>query len=108
MDFFASQYKEILNYWFAGEAGQAWPKQSAERLWFNAGAGDDMEISERFGHWVEAAMRMELVEWERYSDARLALILTLDQFPRHLYRGSAQAFAGDHRAATLAVERGSD
>ncbi|MDX1803721.1 MAG: DUF924 family protein [Alcanivorax sp.] len=104
MDFFASQYKEILNYWFADAVDKEWPPRQTERLWFNATAGDDMEIAQRFGSWVEAALQMELVEWERHSDSRLALILTLDQFPRHIYRSSSQAFAGDHRAATLAVE----
>ena len=74
------------------------------KRWFAASAGDDAEIEHRFGVLVEAALRQELVDWERSPQGRLALILLLDQFTRNIYRGQAQAFSGDHRAATLAIE----
>jgi len=97
-------WQDVLNYWFEDGLSQDWPQASVTRKWFRASAGDDAEIEHRFGAYVEAAVQQELVDWERQPQSRLALILLLDQFTRHIYRGQSQAFAGDHRAATLAVE----
>lgn len=98
-------WQQVLDYWFDDGLALGWPSRTeTTRKWFRASAGDDAEISHRFGALVEAALCQELVDWERQPESRLALILLLDQFPRHIYRGQAQAFAGDHRAATLAVE----
>lgn len=97
-------WQDVLNYWFEDGLSQDWPQASVTRKWFRASAGDDAEIEHRFGAYVEAALQQELVDWERQPQSRLALILLLDQFTRHIYRGQGRAFAGDHRAATLAVE----
>ena len=97
-------WQDVLNYWFEDGLSQEWPQASVTRKWFRASAGDDAEIEHRFGVYVEAAIQQELVDWERQPQSRLALILLLDQFTRHICRGQSQAFAGDHRAATLAVE----
>lgn len=97
-------WQDVLNYWFEDGLSQDWPQASVTRKWFRASAGDDAEIEHRFGGYVEAALQQELVDWERQPQSRLALILLLDQFTRHIYRGQGRAFAGDHRAATLAVE----
>ncbi len=97
-------WQEVLDYWFVDGFEAQWPSPAATRKWFRASAGDDAEIEHRFGAYVEAALQQELVDWERQPESRLALILLLDQFTRHIYRGQGSAFAGDHRAATLAVE----
>lgn len=97
-------WQDVLDYWYEDGLSQDWPKASVTRKWFRASAGDDAEIAHRFGAYVEAALQQELVDWERQPQSRLALILLLDQFTRHIYRGQGGAFAGDHRAATLAVE----
>lgn len=97
-------WQDVLNYWFEDGLNQDWPQASVTRKWFRASAGDDAEIEHRFGAYVETALQQELVDWERHPQSRLALILLLDQFTRHIYRGQGRAFAGDHRAATLAVE----
>ena len=97
-------WQDVLDYWFEDGLTQDWPKPAVTRKWFRASAGDDAEIAHRFGAYVEASLQQELVDWERQPQSRLALILLLDQFTRHIYRGQREAFAGDHRAATLAVE----
>ncbi|EKF74070.1 hypothetical protein A11A3_10441 [Alcanivorax hongdengensis A-11-3] len=99
--FESDAWQEILDYWFTQGSD---PAPTSRRLWFRASAADDAQIDHRFGALVTAALQRELVEWERHAPSRLALIVLLDQFPRHIYRGEARAFAGDHRAATLAVE----
>ncbi|MCG8393810.1 MAG: DUF924 domain-containing protein [Pseudomonadales bacterium] len=101
---FSSPWQEVLDYWFEDGLERGWPSTPATRKWFRATPGDDAEIEHRFGNLVEAALQQELVDWERHPLSRLALILVLDQFCRHIHRGTARAFAGDHRAATLSVE----
>lgn len=97
-------WQEILDYWFKDGLEHGWPSGNMSKRWFAATAGDDAEIAHRFGALVDAALQQELVDWERTPLGRLALILLLDQFTRNIYRGQAQAFSGDHRAATLAIE----
>ena len=97
-------WQEILDYWFKDGMAQGWPSDNMAKRWFAATAGDDADIEHRFGVLVDAALQQELVDWERTPQGRLALILLLDQFTRNIYRGQAQAFSGDHRAATLAIE----
>mgnify|MGYP000979649225 FL=1 len=53
---------------------------------------------------MEAGLQQQRVDWERQPLSLLAWLLVVDRFPRHIYRGQRRAFAGDHRAATLAVE----
>ena len=94
----------ILSFWFGDSLEQGWPAQSRNKLWFRADAAVDAEIEDRFGALVEQALMGELVEWEAKPLSRLALIILLDQFPRNIWRGTARAFAGDHRAVTLTSE----
>ena len=99
-----TSWQGILDYWFQDGMELGWPSGKVTRQWFAATAGDDAEIEYHFGALVEAALRQELVDWERNPAGRLALIILLDQFTRNIYRGQAEAFSGDHRAATLAIE----
>jgi uncharacterized protein (DUF924 family) len=97
-------WQAVLDFWFDDGLTHGWPSQNLSGLWFRADRQVDQGIAERFGHLVEAAVRNELVEWEAEPRARLALIILLDQFPRNIWRGRGEAFAGDHRAVTLVLE----
>jgi uncharacterized protein (DUF924 family) len=97
-------WQRVLDFWFADGLERGWPSQNMSGLWFRADRSVDQGIEEQFGHLVEAALYSELVDWEARPESRLALILLLDQFTRNIYRGSGQAFAGDHRAVTLVLE----
>jgi uncharacterized protein (DUF924 family) len=99
----------VLDFWFGRE--DFTPAILRERMgtWF--GTGDaasaqlrDQDIAQRFGALVGRALAGELQGWADSPRQRLALILLLDQFPRHLHRGSAQAFAGDARALELTLD----
>lgn len=92
-------YSPILDFWFE-DAGEA--SGGANRRWFGGGKQTDAAIRERFGDAIVTAMNGGLEAWADHAHGRLALILLLDQFPRNIYRGTAQAYAGDARAAHLA------
>jgi len=74
------------------------------KRWFTGGAELDSDIRRRFGAAVALAQAGDLIEWESEPSSRLALVLLLDQFPRNIFRGKAQAFAGDERAQKLVAE----
>ncbi len=79
------------------------------RLWFGEASAPELGpqidelIEERFGELMAAAARDELVAWESSPRRRLALILLLDQFPRHVHRGTSAACGQDAKALALAV-----
>lgn len=100
----ATPWQPVLDFWFEDGLQHGWPSANLNSLWFRATAQIDAGIRERFGALVEAACSNELVDWEAAPSSRLALIVLLDQFTRHCYRGTAAAYSGDHRAVTLALE----
>lgn len=94
-------WQDVLSWWF-GEATTA--KAIADEkagLWFGYKPEQDAEARERFGEQVEQALAGGLAEWAESPEGWLALVLLLDQLPRMVYRGTAQAFAGDEHAQQL-------
>lgn len=100
---------EVWAWWF-GPPSEAWSDAEITKrrmhVWFGGGPAVDAELSARFGATVRAALAGELESWLDHHVGRMALLLALDQFTRNLYRGTAEAFAGDPRArAVLARAR---
>jgi uncharacterized protein (DUF924 family) len=92
---------EVLQFW--GDAG---PDR-----WFAKDDAFDLAIRERFLATHEAASRCDFPIWEESHEGALALVISLDQFPRNIFRKSAHAFATDplaRVAANRALARGFD
>jgi uncharacterized protein (DUF924 family) len=92
---------EVTAFWI--DAG---PKR-----WFEKDAAFDAEIRRRFAATYEAAAAGALADWQSTAESCLALLIVLDQFPRNMFRDSAQAFATDAMAlgiAKSAIARGFD
>jgi uncharacterized protein (DUF924 family) len=73
--------------------------------WF--GDGDNalnQRIRDNFEELVESASAGDLDTWTHTPDGRLALIILLDQFRRHIYRGTAEAFSQDKQALKISIE----
>jgi uncharacterized protein (DUF924 family) len=64
----------------------------------------DGEVRERFGPTIEEAFTGGLADWEETDDGQLALLLVVDQFPRHAFRGTARQYDGDCRGYGLALK----
>jgi uncharacterized protein (DUF924 family) len=93
--------KAVIEFWLA-----AGPDK-----WFTKDDAFDAEIRSRFLATYHAAVAGQLADWDNTAEGALALLITLDQFPRNMFRGSAQAFAADPLArqiAERAIARGFD
>ncbi|CUH62917.1 hypothetical protein TG4357_00374 [Thalassovita gelatinovora] len=94
--------EEILSYWLdeVGPAG-----------WYAVDQNIDDTIRERFGQAWRAACDGTYALWLTYPSGALAYTILMDQFPRNMFRGSAEAFASDSAAlaaAKNAIDHGWD
>ena len=81
-----------------------WLVQTAPGKWFVRSDELDAAIRLRFGDVTAGAIAGAYPHRDMTDREKLALIIVLDQFARNLYRGSADAFAGDSLALELARE----
>jgi uncharacterized protein (DUF924 family) len=113
-------YAEVYDYWFKGSASVNYKTK-----WFPSSSGGaqrraDVLVKGRYGHLLEAALRGELDHWaEEDKRGRLALVIVLDQFSRHVFRHdeldaghgmrkAADALALAHSERLVGVEGWSD
>jgi len=89
---------EVLLFWFGG------PDERGKRhkRWFEKSDAFDREVRGRFLALYGEAAAARRAHWMSHPDECLALILVLDQFPRHMFRGTAKAFAADALALQTA------
>ena len=92
----------VHEYWFRGVVQDPSLLGDCRERWFQSGHSRDAEIRERFGGLPE---QFQDVAPEAFAEPKflLSALLVLDQFPRHLFRGSAQAFAFDAATCQLAL-----
>ena len=77
-------------------------------LWFGKSEQTDQEIATRFGADVDLASKGHYDHWAldvEHPRLLVALVIMLDQFPRNMYRDTAQMYACDARCRDL-VKRG--
>ena len=97
------QPEAVIDFWFRDSNTRT--LKTAEALnhqWFRGGAALDEAIRSQFYTAIEKALAGGFKDWECESEARLALIVILDQFTRQAFRGTVRAFVGDPRAIRLA------
>jgi hypothetical protein len=85
--------ESVLKFWFEEIAPQQWWRKSPEF---------DRALTERFGALHRSAAASELLAWRSSAKGRVAEVLVLDQFSRHIYRDRPEAFACDAMALALA------
>jgi uncharacterized protein (DUF924 family) len=96
--------EKILEFWFGTfpDAHSSDPKKVD--MWFKNGAQYDQEIFASFGSVYESAVQGELDHWLDMPRGKLALIILLDQFSRHLHRGHLESFAQDIKAQEICID----
>ncbi|NIR31029.1 MAG: DUF924 domain-containing protein [Gammaproteobacteria bacterium] len=96
--------REILTFWFGKPDDPLGYDESRMDLWFRSGCRDDAIVRARFGADLDRAGAGELDTWLETPQGTLALIIVLDQFSRHVHRGTPGAFARDARAQSIVLE----
>lgn len=95
-----SRVDEILNFWFGKPDEASYGKERS--FWFTKKPEFDQQIKTRFLTDYDYAVAGQLNYWKESPRRCLALILLLDQFPRNMFRGTAQALATDPQALSVA------
>ncbi len=88
-------YPDIIKFWF----GEIEPES-----WWKKDESFDQLIRERFLAIYQQAANCELFEWRQDALGWLAEIIILDQFPRNMFRDTAQVFDADRLAVILVQE----
>lgn len=96
----APDFVEVLDFWFG--APNSRERGRPRKAWFQKSEPFDAETRRRFLITWERAASGKLEAWQATPLASLALIVTLDQFPRNMFRGTARAFSSDFRALATA------
>lgn len=100
----STSYRHVIEFWLGNQPLGPDSLDERRQLWYGADASIDALLKKRFGGLVDTALAGGCRDWEQQALPRLALIIVLDQFTRNIYRGRAQAFAGDARAVHLALD----
>ena len=88
----AANPHDVLDFWF---------DENVKPLWFVKKEEFDRQIKEKFMDTYQLAKMGALDNWRNNAADLLALIIVFDQFPRNMFRDTAQAFATDKRAVEL-------
>lgn len=96
--------EKILEYWFGTFPDAYSSDPTRVNMWFRDGSNYDQEIFVTFGSIYHRAISGELDHWQEMPRGRLALIILLDQFSRHIHREQAEAFAQDEKAQQLCID----
>lgn len=97
--------EQVLDFWFGACGPDGSFDRVKYRMWFGDGRRHDAEIRDRFGELHQRAAGGEFDGvWPATPRGRLALIVVLDQFSRHIHRDTPAAFAQDPAAQQFAVD----
>ena len=94
--------QDILDFWYS---------QALRTQWFASTPQLDATIKERYAALLESAQSGTLDHWRDSATGCLALAIILDQFPLHIFRGTAQSFATEKKSIDLvknAISQGFD
>ncbi len=90
-----NKFDEILQFWFDDVVENPECLKERNKFWFQSSPEVDKAINTHFKDDIDAAAQGQYDEWVETARDALALIILFDQFPRNIYRGTAQAFAFD-------------
>lgn len=103
--------QDVLNFWLGPLDQRDNPPKSVGARWWKKDPDFDREIEQRFSACIDAAGTQTLHNWSDSPQGRLALVITLDQFTRNVYRDSAHMYQYDDYALSLAtagIDAGAD
>ena len=100
---FSTLQHQIIDTWFKDATSNRLDLPQTKR-WFNGGKSFDKQLTHDFSDTVIKAGNGEFDTWMEDAMGSLALLILLDQFTRNIFRGSAKAFAFDHKAQSVCLD----
>lgn len=94
--------QDILDFWYS---------EAVRAQWFASTPQLDATIKESYAALWESAQSGALDHWRDSATGCLALAIILDQFPLHMFRGTAQSFATEQKSIDVvkhAIAQGFD
>lgn len=98
------RHEEILKFWFGHVEETIVPSETRARIWFGDSPEVDGEIKQKFSQDLNQSIQGGNTTWEKDPRGQLALIIMLDQFSRHIFRDTPQAFAQDDYALSICIQ----
>lgn len=95
--------ERVLQFWFEPPQEED-DRPSGRELWLEKSTRVDRLVEKKFTNLVEDALSGKLETWGGSPKGRLALILLLDQFPRHIWRDNRRAYDGEEKALALCFD----
>jgi len=99
----------VLSYWLGDASTNPDKAREKKRLWYPSQKNQsqqttDLAITDRFGVLFKDASAERLNLWRQHPRSTLALVIVLDQFSRHIHRGTPRAFQQDPLALEISAE----
>ena len=99
-----SSVDDVLHFWFGRVEQTIIPTENRARIWFGDDPAVDEEIKSSYGSLLHGAINGALDTWVGKARGELALIIMLDQFSRHAFRDTEQAYASDAKALSICLQ----
>ncbi len=93
---------DVLDFWFADSLESPAATEARTSFWFGSDPATDSLIWELYADVVADAGGGHYDDWLDTARGRLALIIVLDQFPRNIFRGTAEVYRYDPTVIRLA------
>jgi uncharacterized protein (DUF924 family) len=92
---------DILEFWFGRVETTLVPTRQRARVWFGDSPEINAEITDRYSKLMSKSMDDLRASWQGTARGQLALIILLDQFSRHIYHGTPEAYMHDNMALSI-------
>lgn len=96
-------WNDLIEAWFAETLQDSGAIAGRMGWWFGPNKERDRDLAKRFGSLLQECAAGVHYDWLEIPEGRLAIVIALDQLPRNLFRGSAQAFTHDPYTAALCM-----
>jgi uncharacterized protein (DUF924 family) len=96
-------WSALISEWFGDTLTESASIPNRMGYWFSSDPERDHRLAAFFQSLVEECAAGKHYRWLDDPEGRLALIITLDQLPRNLFRGTPRAFTHDSYTAALCL-----
>lgn len=94
----------VLKFWFGNIEETIVPNEERSKIWFSDAPDVDSKIKARFAPTLERVRTTPTSDWTSTPRGKLAKIIVLDQFSRHIFRNLPEAYDNDKQALETCLQ----